>query len=763
MSDGLSRSKVLSLKFPRDFLFGVANADHQVEAHDPEREDVWDLWERSQNLTPRKKAVDFWNRYPEDIARAAALGTKIFRFSIAWSRVQTGPGEWDEKALQHYREVAECIRGHGMEVMVTLVHFTWPVWLEKRGGLIAADFPDIFADYAEKVADCMGDIADYWITFNEPTQLVYGFIKPWWQNRYYMPPGLPEGTGTAGEAEAVGKLIRNLFLAHARARVRIKGLKASAQVGVNPLVTGFPPWLQSFLDHQVRSEWLMRALYRFSVAEPLITGRAKIDLVIGAITEEAHRNLSLSDPYVVTGKAVLVRSDSLVTSLADLGHKLGENGLSLGYVGSTSARDLALTHYPEHHDLQRFADYRTARKALADGKIAALYGDEFYLLPDTIGHRQEFRFVVKGLTREAYSVGVPLGHLGLLSTLNQVIADFQCEHFGACELEESLDAEYATTGEAIPPLSLADYFANDQKPGRKSVTDGEGLRRIRRRGFLKVGIRQDAPGICESCPVAGLEIKLAQAVAQAIFGDASKVQFVNLDPAKPLKAIETRISKLTKLWHFTGAAGLIANSNWWYLGSRGKLPESLCPPEAYGTHDFVGLDYYWGLPTSRLLQYQRLVEAGEGRFLNAPVWPEGLGHALRHYHRWFPNQKIMVIENGCVPLADGVTRQEYLRAHLAEVAKACEEGVPVSAYLCWSLTSNREWGHAFTHQTDFGLYHVGLDTDPELERHASPEVAYYRDLIAAQDSEEAEDEPASDSIDSADSADSTASKDPSQS
>ena len=190
--------------FPEGFLFGTANADHQVEAHDPAREDVWDVWERTQGLTPRGRATDFWNRYEEDIANAAAMGMKVFRFSIAWARVERREGEFDAEALAHYRKVAECVKSHGMEVMVTLHHFVWPVWLERDyGGMIGEEFPDLFARYAEKVAEGMGDLVDWWITFNEPSQLTFGYIKPWWQNRYFMPPGLPQGSSVDAEAAAV--------------------------------------------------------------------------------------------------------------------------------------------------------------------------------------------------------------------------------------------------------------------------------------------------------------------------------------------------------------------------------------------------------------------------------------------------------------------------------------------------------------------------------------------------------------------------------
>ena len=708
------------MKFPDQFLFGVANADHQVEAYDPEREDVWDLWERSQNLTPRKRAVDFWNRYPEDIDRAAALGCKIFRFSVSWARIQPSADEWDEKALEHYRQLAQYIQDKGMKVMVTLVHFAWPVWVEKKGGLIGADFPDLFANYGERLNEHFGDLVDYWITFNEPTQLVYGFIKPWWQSNYYMPPGLPEGTGADGEAEAIGKLVYNLFLAHARARVRIKGTRPTAKVGVNPLVTGFPPWLQSFLDNQVHSRWLLKATYRFSLAEPLIAGRGKVDLTIGGMNQKDHAKLRFSHPYAVTGKAVIVKAGSQINKLSELAEQ------PVGFVRGMRNRSLAKTHLPSCCSLRVYPNYQEARQALLDDQISALFGDELFLLPSQLPNHDEFSILIKDLTRETHAVGLPLGHPGLLSVVDNTIADFQGEPFGANSPERLTEL----TKEPAPPISLADFFANDSLPGPRKIIEGEGLRRIRRRGVLKVGIRSDMPGICPSCPEPGVEIQLAKAIAKSIFGDEGKVEFVPLASDEQLKILETKTSKLNQLWRFAGATGLIANSNWWYLGIRGKLPQSLCPPEAHQAQDFVGMDYYWGLPTSRLHQFNRLVEAGEGRFLNAPVWPAGMSHAMRRYHRWFPNQEIMIIENGCVPLADGVTRQEYLRIHLEEVAKVCAEEVPVSAYLCWSLTSNREWGHAFNHKTDFGLYHVALDTDPDLKRIPSPEVDYYKQIIA---------------------------------
>ena len=219
-------------------------------------------------------------------------------------------------------------------------------------------------------------------------------------------------------------------------------------------------------------------------------------------------------------------------------------------------------------------------------------------------------------------------------------------------------------------------------------------------------------------------MRLARMIAREVLGDEGHLEIVPLQPSARFKVLQTKSRWLNWAWRFWGTTSLIANANWWYLGTSGRLPEELCPPEAVGAQDFVGLDYYWGLPTSRLREFRSLEDAAHGRFLKAPVWPRGLFHALRRFHRWFPGQEIFVVENGSVPEANGVPRKEYLRAHLAEVELAIAKGVPVKGYNFWSITSNREWGHPFDPNTDFGLFFVDLDKDPELRRVPTGEVRF---------------------------------------
>jgi beta-glucosidase/6-phospho-beta-glucosidase/beta-galactosidase len=66
------------------------------------------------------------------------------------------------------------------------------------------------------------------------------------------------------------------------------------------------------------------------------------------------------------------------------------------------------------------------------------------------------------------------------------------------------------------------------------------------------------------------------------------------------------------------------------------------------------------------------------------------------------------------------------------VRRSVERGAPVEAYLCWSITSNREWGLPFDDGSDFGLYHIDLDTDPSLKRMPTESSREYASLIVSQ-------------------------------
>jgi beta-glucosidase/6-phospho-beta-glucosidase/beta-galactosidase len=102
---------------------------------------------------------------------------------------------------------------------------------------------------------------------------------------------------------------------------------------------------------------------------------------------------------------------------------------------------------------------------------------------------------------------------------------------------------------------------------------------------------------------------------------------------------------------------------------------------------------------------------------------------LKYHAALFPELPILIVENGSVDVADGVDRVDYIRRHIREIQRGRRDGANVVAYVCWSITSNREWGLPFGPGSDFGLYHVDLDSDPALKRVPTAAVEAYREII----------------------------------
>ncbi|OGZ45970.1 MAG: hypothetical protein A3J54_02970 [Candidatus Ryanbacteria bacterium RIFCSPHIGHO2_02_FULL_45_13b] len=114
------------------------------------------------------KACDHYNRYEEDFDIAQKLGHNAHRFSIEWSRVEPEEGKFDDCEIEHYRQVIKALRARGMEPLVTLWHWSLPLWLADKGGVLAEDFSSRFRRYAERVCEGVGNDVRFWITINEP-------------------------------------------------------------------------------------------------------------------------------------------------------------------------------------------------------------------------------------------------------------------------------------------------------------------------------------------------------------------------------------------------------------------------------------------------------------------------------------------------------------------------------------------------------------------------------------------------------------------
>lgn len=151
------------------FRFGVATAGFQVEGgfNGPcEPRNNWYEWEAAGKVEPSGIAVDFWNDYERHLDRAASTGVDSYRLSIEWARCEPAEGRIDEEAFERYMAILEASRARGMEPLVTLHHFTHPVWLG-TDFWTRSDSPERFKGWVETALERLHGHCESWVTINE--------------------------------------------------------------------------------------------------------------------------------------------------------------------------------------------------------------------------------------------------------------------------------------------------------------------------------------------------------------------------------------------------------------------------------------------------------------------------------------------------------------------------------------------------------------------------------------------------------------------
>jgi len=261
-----------SLRFGEDFLWGASTSSYQVEGNCPncnwaQFETTVDAQGRSRIARGQRcgRAADFWNRCMEDIRLLKALHLNAFRFSVEWSKIEPEEGVFVDSVLDHYARLAHELRTSGIEPLVTLHHFTDPVWFDNTGGFERDDSPEIFARFADTVARRLGRDVRFWSTINEPNvYAVEGYF------RGTFPPGAHD------PARAI-VVIRNLLRTHTACYRVIKAVSPEAQVGL--LVSIFvmdPPQSWNLAD-VVLAHYLNRA-FSVSIIDYLTTGTMDFSL-----------------------------------------------------------------------------------------------------------------------------------------------------------------------------------------------------------------------------------------------------------------------------------------------------------------------------------------------------------------------------------------------------------------------------------------------------------------------------------------------------
>ncbi|MGV3523529.1 MAG: glycoside hydrolase family 1 protein [Candidatus Sericytochromatia bacterium] len=266
---GLSQPLVNALgRNPAErFQWGVSSAGYQAEGN--ETNSQWYYWEQAGKTQHRSgKAVDFYHRYEEDILLAKQMGVNAFRISVEWSRIEPRPGEIDPVQMAFYKNLVKTIRKHGMEPLVTLLHFTYPHWLDNdtdRDGVTGWEDPDTvdaYLNYVGVVARELSPDVRFWITFNEP--------NIWLPIAHLAGKTPPGGTNPFGLLRAG----RNVLQAHGRAYDRIHGIRSDAMVSSNIFQFMYNPFARSAKSYAASAT---------ALSEPTIRAFADTDWFMEAL------------------------------------------------------------------------------------------------------------------------------------------------------------------------------------------------------------------------------------------------------------------------------------------------------------------------------------------------------------------------------------------------------------------------------------------------------------------------------------------------
>jgi beta-glucosidase len=209
-----------SLRFPEGFLWGTASSSYQCEGGNTNNQ--WYRWEQQGHILTGEQcgeACNWWENAEHDFALAEQMENNALRLSLEWSRIEPAAGQWDSGALGRYRAMLKDLRTRHLKPIVTLHHFTDPIWFADRGGFADEANIHYFVRYVTHVVENLRDLCDFWVTINEPDNYsVLGYLLG------IHPPGEHDIMRTM-------HVLRNMMQAHVEAFYAIRHLQPQAEIG----------------------------------------------------------------------------------------------------------------------------------------------------------------------------------------------------------------------------------------------------------------------------------------------------------------------------------------------------------------------------------------------------------------------------------------------------------------------------------------------------------------------------------------------------
>ena len=182
-----------------------------------------------------------YERYREDAQLMHDMGLRHYRLGLEWARLEPSPGAFSAEAFAHYRDELLLLKSLGIAPLLTLHHFTNPLWFERMGAFESADCVDIFLRFVGKVIEELGDIVEEYITINEPNVYsVFGWFMGDW------PPGKKSVLKTF-------RVMNHLCECHIRAYALIHRLREAK--GLSDTKVGYAHHMRVFVPRDKGNPW----------------------------------------------------------------------------------------------------------------------------------------------------------------------------------------------------------------------------------------------------------------------------------------------------------------------------------------------------------------------------------------------------------------------------------------------------------------------------------------------------------------------------
>lgn len=312
----------MPFKLKENLLLGAAAASTQIEGGG-ECGHNWNDWYRRGKIrdgSDPARSTDHYSRWREDADLMAAMGLKVYRLGIEWARLCPAQDRVDEAAVAHYREELIYLKEKGIQPLLTIHHFTNPMWFENKGGFARTENINHFMDFVALTVHSFGDIVSEYITINEPN--VYAV------NSYYF-GDWPPGKKSPGLAFTV---MSNMAACHILAYKKIHKLRS--EMGYGDTQVSFANHVRIFAPANPINPWhrisamLLEYAFQGAITQALLSGvfkwplKAPLDLERGEYCDFIAMNYYTRS--TVTGLRDGVRKDAPKN---DLGWEIYPEGI----------------------------------------------------------------------------------------------------------------------------------------------------------------------------------------------------------------------------------------------------------------------------------------------------------------------------------------------------------------------------------------------------------------------------------------------------